>query len=117
MKPEDSIKLLSEVRDLQIVDSEDANCGICDDIELEGKPGEPLRIAALLVGPGGYRDRLPHWAYWLITKLAGSRQVRVPWKAVDSVTSRIFLSKPGAELGLGVIERKLERKFPKHPSS
>jgi hypothetical protein len=44
MRP--SLKLVGEVRDLQIVDKHDQNCGICDDVEFEGGPGGALKVTA-----------------------------------------------------------------------
>ena len=42
MTPQASLKLVGEVRDLQIIDSEGVHCGIADDLEFEGEPGRPL---------------------------------------------------------------------------
>jgi sporulation protein YlmC with PRC-barrel domain len=117
VKRDASIKLVSEVRDLQIVDSEGRNCGICDDIEFHGAPGTPLTLAALLVGPGAYRRRLPRWAFRLVAMIAGERVARIPWKAVDKITARIFLSGPAEELGLLRTEDRLARAFRKIPTS
>lgn len=112
-----SIKVLAELRDLEIFDSEDELCGICDDVEFEGKPGGPLRIKALLVGPGAYSQRLPSWVAWIVRRLAGDRVVRVPWRAVAHVTSRITLADTGEALGLNAVERRLRPLIPKFPPS
>jgi hypothetical protein len=109
------LKVLSEIRDLEIFDSEDQLCGIADEVEFEGKPGGPLRIKALLVGPGAYRGRLPGWLASLAQLIAGKRVVRVPWEAVEHVTSRITLDRPAAALGLGAVDHKLRRFIPKVP--
>jgi hypothetical protein len=69
-------------------------------VEFEGGPGEPLRVAALLVGPGAYRPRLPGWIAAPVQALAGKAVVRVPWAAVEHVTSRIALNRTAEELGL-----------------
>jgi hypothetical protein len=111
------IKLLSELRDLEIFDCDDELCGICDDIEFEGAPGRPLRIKALLVGPGVYAGRLPAWAAWIVHRLAGDRIVRAPWSAVAHVTSRITLNQTAAALGLNAVERRLAPLVPKFPPS
>jgi sporulation protein YlmC with PRC-barrel domain len=116
MKQGQSIKLLSELRDLEIFDSEGELCGICDEVELDGGPGKPLRIAALIVGPGGYEGRLPSWAAWLARRIAGDGEVRVPWKAVEHVTSRISLNSTAQSLGLQAAERRLRPLIPKVPS-
>jgi len=117
MKPGNPLKLLSEVRDLQVVDSEERNCGICDDIELEGAPGGPLKIAALLVGPGAYAKRLPKWAGSLIATIAGRSAVRVPWATVEKISGRIFLTEPGAELGLRRVEDRWSKRLKRMPFS
>jgi sporulation protein YlmC with PRC-barrel domain len=117
MRRDDPLKLLSEVRDLQIVDRDGRNCGICDDIELDGGPGEPLRVAALLVGPGAYARRLPRWASRLATKLAGRRVTRVPWSTVEKISGRIFLSVTAEALGLRKSEDRLQTLFRRIPLS
>lgn len=117
MKPDGSLKLLAEVRDLQIVDKDGKNCGICDDIELEGAPGKPLRIKALLVGPGAYEGRVPKWLFWLIKRVAGSRVTKVPWSAVDKISARIFLNVRGEDVGLREVEDRWVRRFEKVPTS
>jgi sporulation protein YlmC with PRC-barrel domain len=115
VKRDDTLKLAGEVRDLQIVDSEGLHCGICDDIEFRGKPGEPLTVAGLLVGPGAYKGRLPHWAFALARAIAGDRIVRVPWSAIDRITGRIFLNATGESLGLRRSEDRLQKRFGKVP--
>lgn len=111
MRRATSIKLLGEVRDLQVVDSDERKCGVVDDIELEGGPGKPLRVKALLIGPGAWRGRLPGWAFALVRLAAGDRVTRVPWSAVDHVTSRVFLNQPAATLGLMRVEDRLSALF------
>ena len=117
MKRDAAIKLVSEVRDLQIVDSDDRNCGICDDIEFHGGAGETLGLKALLVGPGAYKGRLPKWAFALIERIAGTRVVRVPWDKVDRVTSRIYLTERAERLGLHGADDRLRKPFSKIPSA
>ena len=112
MKPSGRLKLVSGLRDLQIVDSDDRNCGIVDDIELEGKPGGVLRVKALLVGPGAYSKRVPGWAMPLVRLLAGDGIVRVKWSEVESVASVVKLASPAAKLGLARGEGRAEKLLP-----
>jgi sporulation protein YlmC with PRC-barrel domain len=110
--PSGRVKLLTDVRDLQIVDADGMHCGIVDDIELEGKAGGPLRVKALLVGPGGYAKRLPHWWMALVRLIAGDKVVRVPWSEIESITSVVRLASPAAKLGLGRAETRARRLLP-----
>jgi hypothetical protein len=110
-----SLKVLSELRDLEIFDCNEELCGICDEVEFEGAPGKPLKITALLVGPGAYRGRLPRWALWIAHKVAGDSEVRVPWKAVEHVTSRITLNVTAEQAGLAAVERRLRPALAKLP--
>jgi sporulation protein YlmC with PRC-barrel domain len=109
--------VLSELRDLQIVDVDGRNCGICDDIEFEGGPGEPLRVRALLVGPGAYSRRLPSWAARLVAAVAGRSMVRVPWGAVEKITGRIYLSVTAESVGLRRTEDRLIKLLKQAPVS
>jgi sporulation protein YlmC with PRC-barrel domain len=115
LKRDGPLKLLSEVRDLQIVDCDGRNCGICDDIEFDGGPGKPLIVTALLVGPGAYKRRLPRWAFRLATFFLGRRVIRVPWESVDTITSRIHLAESAQTMSLGQVDTKLQRAFKKIP--
>lgn len=112
MRPSGPVQLVAQLRDLQIVDCEGANCGIVDDIDLAGAPGRKLRIKALLVGPGGYAGRLPSWAMGLVRLVAGSGCVHVPWEQVERITSVVRLRCKASELGLARGEGRARRWLP-----
>lgn len=112
MKASGRLKLVSGLRDLQIVDSDDCHCGIVDDIELEGKAGGPLRVKALIVGPGGYTKRLPGWWMAIVRLIAGDGVVRVKWSEVESVESMVRLTRPAAKLGLNRAEGRARKLLP-----
>lgn len=109
MKPQGSLKLVGEVRDLQIIDASGKRCGIVDDIEFEGGVGELLKVAALVVGPGAYASRLPRWIFWLMKITVGARVTKVPWKAVTRITATVELDRDAEEYGLRKIEDQLEK--------
>jgi sporulation protein YlmC with PRC-barrel domain len=117
VKRDAPLKLLSEVRDLQIVDSEGRNCGICDDVELEESENGQLIVKAMIVGPGAYRYRLPMWLLRLAQALAGRSMTRVPWQAVEKVSGRIFLNRPAQSLGLGRMDDRLSQYLRQVPSA
>jgi sporulation protein YlmC with PRC-barrel domain len=112
MKPTGRLQLIADLRDLQIVDCDQENCGIVDDLELTGKPGGKLEVKAILVGPGAYRNRLPRWLAWLVALVAGEGLVRVPWGEVESIGSVVLLRRSATELGLGRADRRLAAKMP-----
>jgi sporulation protein YlmC with PRC-barrel domain len=112
MKPDGAVKLVSQLLDLPLLDSEGRYCGIVDDIELAGGPGEPLELKALLVGPGAYAGRLPRWAAPIARLIAGDRIMRVPLRRVVTIGATVRLECQGTELGLGNGEERLGRRLP-----
>ena len=114
MRP--SLKLVGEVRDLQIVDRHDQNCGICDDVEFEGGPGGRLTVKALLVGPGAMQPRLPRWLARMMGRFLGRRLTRIPWADVESITGRIVLKTTADHYHLHDIDRRLARYLAKIPA-
>ncbi|MBA2919840.1 hypothetical protein GON01_09045 [Sphingomonas sp. MAH-20] len=106
------VRLLTQLRDVQIVDRDDRDCGIVDDVELQGGPGEGLRVTAILVGPGAYRARLPRWAMRLVALIAGDRMVRVPWGEVAYISSTVQLAQTAQAYGLAEAEERARRLLP-----
>jgi sporulation protein YlmC with PRC-barrel domain len=111
MTPESPIKLVSELLDLPIIDSEGKYSGIVDDVEFEGT--KALKLKALLVGPGAYERRLPRWMFWLVRKAAGDRMTRVPLAKVRTIGAAVELECPGGELGLQQSETRAGRWIPR----
>lgn len=100
MTPDSPIKLVSELLDLPLYDSEEKYCGVVDDVELSGGPGKDLKLKALLVGPGAYEGRMPRWAMPLVKLVAGNRMTRVPMEQVRTIGTAVHLERPGRDLGL-----------------
>ena len=113
MKPTDPIKIVSQLLDLPLIDPNGNYCGIVDDVELDGSAGKDTRLAALLVGPGAYRGRMPVWAMWLVRKIAGDRCTRVPIAKVESIDSAVHLKVPAEALGLHEIENRVRGHIPR----
>ena len=92
------------VLDQQVVDAAGRRCGRVDDVEFEGGPGEPTRIAALLVGVDHLLPRLPvplRIPARLTQGWGDERSVRVPWDEVRAVTHVVRLERRAEEYGLG----------------
>jgi hypothetical protein len=95
------IDLAYALLDHQLVDEDERRCGKVDDVELSGSPGEPAEVAALLVGPGWWPERVPGPLGRLAARLGGDARRRVPWSTVTEVTARVQLAASAQELGLG----------------
>jgi hypothetical protein len=89
------------ILDDDLLDSNGRRCGKVDDIELEGKPGEPAYISAILAGPGAWEHRLPKLLRPLALKLFGRGVKKIPWAEVDDITAVVELKSTADELGLG----------------
>jgi sporulation protein YlmC with PRC-barrel domain len=113
MTPDSMIKLVSELLDLPLIDSEGRYCGIVDDVELSGSAGKTLKLKALLVGPGAYAGRLPSWAKWLVRATVGDRVTRVPMEKVRTIRAVVHLECPGRDLGLHKSETQVGRWMPR----
>jgi sporulation protein YlmC with PRC-barrel domain len=109
----DSVKLVSQLLDLPIIDKDERWCGIVDDVELSGGPGRETHVAALLVGPGAYEGRMPPWMYWIARQIAGDRIVRVPADQIIEIGAVVKLKSRAEELKLHQVEDKVRSWIPR----
>ena len=114
MTPDSPIKLVSELLDLSLYDSEEKYCGVVDDVEFTGNPGKELKLKALLVGPGAYAGRMPPWAMPLVKLVAGDRLTRVSMEQVRTIGRAVHLERPGGDLGLHRSETAAVKWIPRH---
>jgi sporulation protein YlmC with PRC-barrel domain len=104
------------VMDHQLLDSEGRRCGNVDELALEGNPGEPLEVVAILSGPGTWRrraGRLGRFASWI----GGGHTVRIPWEEVEALASHVKLRKRAEALGLGRGDDRLRPYIEKIPGA
>jgi hypothetical protein len=113
MKPTGPLKLVGQLIDLPLIDKDGRWCGIVDDIELEGEPGEQMHLKALLVGPRAYRGRMPPALFWFARKLAGDHLSRVPIGKVATISSAVHLSCSAEQVGLHRVEDKVRSWIPR----
>jgi len=113
MTPDGPIKLVSELLDLPLIDSEGKYCGIVDDLEFSGSAGKALSVKALLVGPGAYSGRMPAWAMPVVRAIAGDRLVRIPFDKVVTIGASVYLDRPAEDLGLVRSEDLARRWIPR----
>jgi sporulation protein YlmC with PRC-barrel domain len=117
MSTSGELDLAYGVLDHQLVDSEGRRCGKVDEIEFEGRAGEDLRVAALLVGPGAWPGRLPDPFARLARRLFARKVVRVRWEVVEAVEAAVHLGKTAAELGLGRGDNRWRQRIARIPGS
>ena len=111
------VDLYRQVLDHALLDADEWMCGTVDDLEVEGGIGEPLRVTALLVGPGAWTPRLPVLFARLLPRVFGNHCVRVPWSEVSELGEDIKLRSRAAALGLASIDRRLGLLIAKLPGS
>lgn len=112
MTPQGPIKLVSELLDLPLLDSEGKYAGIVDDVEFGGRAGGDVQIKALLVGPGAYSGRLPAWAMKVVQRIGGGRITRVPMDRVRTISNAVHLTCPARNLDLDRSEKRAARFLP-----
>jgi sporulation protein YlmC with PRC-barrel domain len=100
MRPNEA-DLVLHLLDDQLIDADGGRCGRVDDVELNGGVGETTSVAALLVGPAAWPARLPGRFGAAMRLCVPGAMHRVPWDAVEDVTTAVKLSRTAAELGLG----------------
>jgi sporulation protein YlmC with PRC-barrel domain len=113
MNPGGPIKLVSELLDLPLVDSEGSYCGIVDDVDFSGTPGKPLKVKAVLAGPGAYAGRMPRWMMALVRTVAGDRVTRVPFDRIETIGATVRLTATADQLGLGKGDDRAARWMPR----
>jgi hypothetical protein len=113
----DFVDLYRQVLDHALLDADDWLCGTVDDLEVEGGVGEPLRVTAMLVGPGAWTPRLPALFAHLLPHLCGRSVVRVPWSEVSELGEQIKLRSRAASLGLATSDRRLGLLIARLPGS
>jgi sporulation protein YlmC with PRC-barrel domain len=114
---EDTFALAYRLLDADLIDSDGRRCGRVDDIEIEGEPGSPAHVAAVLSGPAAFSRRIPRSLRPAASRLFGKVLVRVPWDAVDDLDTVLHLKRPGEELGLASGEAAAARLVERLPGS
>ena len=114
---DESIHLLRDVVDHEVVDAHQLPCGCVDDIEVELDPRRGLRPVALLIGPGAWQRRMPAWMAPIARWFVGHDVVRVPWSEIVYIGERVALRRTALELGLGEADRKWGRRIERVPGA
>jgi sporulation protein YlmC with PRC-barrel domain len=111
----DPLQFVRDVLDHEVVDAHQVPCGVVDDIEMEIQPGKGMRPVALLIGPGAWQRRLAPWMAAIARRIAGSREVRIPWSAIAYIDERVALRGVAADFGLDAADRKWGKRLARLP--
>ncbi|MDX6582929.1 MAG: hypothetical protein QOI10_2113 [Solirubrobacterales bacterium] len=103
------LDLAYRLLDLDLVDSEGIRCGKVDDLALEGDPGRPTYVSAILSGTGAMPPRFPQRLQRLAARVFRGKVREVPWEEVEDFDATVVLHSPAAQLGLGDGDRDLTR--------
>jgi sporulation protein YlmC with PRC-barrel domain len=98
---EDEFEVAYRLLDAELIDRDGWRCGRVDDIEIEGEPGSPAQLTAILSGPGAFSERVPRGMRRLASRRLGEEVVRVPWDAVKDIAEAVQLKRLRGDLGLG----------------
>ena len=107
-----------QLLDRQLVDRQGRLVGKVDDLELEGAPGSPLYLSAILSGPGVLAERLGRrygrWVQRVHRLVVGARRnddeldgdpARIPFGRVVDIGSHVTLAAERDELATYSSER------------
>ena len=98
---EDEFEVAYRLLDAELIDRDGWRCGRVDDVEIDGQPGSPAQLTAILSGPGAYSERVPRGMRRLASRLFGEDVVRVPWDEVGDIAEAVRLKRRREDLGLG----------------
>jgi sporulation protein YlmC with PRC-barrel domain len=102
--------------DHQLLDKDGRRCGNVDDLAIEGGPGEPAQVVAILVGPDVWRGRAG-WIGRVAAWIARGGRVSIPWSEVAEVSAHVQLKKTAQEYGLGRGDDRLRPYIEKIPGA
>lgn len=114
---EDQFEVAYRLLDAELIDRDGWRCGRVDDIEIDGQPGSPAQLTAILSGPGACSERAPRGLRRLASRLFGENVVRVPWDAVEDIAEAVRLKRRREDLGLGSGDTAAARVVARIPGS
>jgi hypothetical protein len=90
-----------DILDHQLADADGRLCGKVDDLELDGAPGKPVTVAAILTGAGALANRLPRRLRPIGRKLLGKGMIKVPLSEVREMDVVIKLKQSADHYRVG----------------
>jgi len=111
-----AVRLAYEVLDAQLIDEREDRCGRADEVLLEVRDGEPLRVAAILAGGPARAERVGRWMAWLgrvlrkIGRVPDGGVSRIPFDKVQMIAEVVQVEVKADELEAMRTERWLREK-------
>jgi sporulation protein YlmC with PRC-barrel domain len=105
--------VVRDVLDKSVVDRNGREMGRVDGILLDGQPNQPIRLAAILIGPSALGDRL-HPALGRFVRriekrfgLDQNRPVQIDFADVDDIGPRIRVRLTISDTAVDAVEKRL----------
>lgn len=115
--------VVRDVLDKGVVDRNGREMGRVDGILLEQQPGQPLRLAAALIGPAALGDRL-HPAVGRLVRhiermfgLVQDRPARIDFADIDHVETKVRLRLAIGDTAVAAVEERLRSWLLRLPGS
>jgi hypothetical protein len=114
------LRLNHDVLDVQLVDRHKEKIGRCDALMLELRAGQPLRVAAILIGGPARDERIGRWMRGLanlLRALGGVRRSgvsRISFDAMRCLGDTMELDVDRCELESEHVERWLDEHIVRH---
>ena len=105
--------VVRDVLDKSVIDRNGREMGRVDGIVVDNRPNQPLRLAAILIGPAALADRLHpglggpvrRVEKWL--GLDQNRPARIEFGDIDHVEGKVRLRLPIGDTAVAAIEQRL----------
>jgi sporulation protein YlmC with PRC-barrel domain len=120
---EDDVHVVGDVLDREVMDRNGRAMGRVDGILLEVTPGQPPRLAAILIGPAalGHRlhprlgrlvERIERW--WALGR---NRPARIDFRDIEAIGRTVRLRLTVGETEVDAVEQRLRRWVLRIPGS
>lgn len=115
--------IVRDVLDMSVVDRNGREMGRVDGILLEQQPGQPARLAAIVIGPAALGDRLHPAVGRFVRRIERrfgvdrDRPARIDFDDIESIDMRVRVRLAIGDTAVGVVEQRLRSWLRRLPGS